>query len=230
MSSVKDTRWDLFKTDRELVTSVVGKSFGDKPDQRIDEIRKNRQNHAQRLSEWLDISSNDRVIDLGSGVGLVAEHIAPMVDHLYCMDISAHHIKYTASRLKRFNNVTCIHMNYADFGEVVDAGITKIYSSDVFIHFNLWDICIYMEAIYQLLPHGGMFYFNFMNAEKLNIHENRLFKTNLDKYRKSLSSGYLVTFNSLIVVNNMASQLGFSVKQTREYPEGNTGLLLTKKV
>jgi len=229
MSSFEDTRWDRFQSERELLISVIGKQYGEEPEKQIDTIRHDRKLHAERLSSWLDLQPDDRVIDLGSGVGFIAEHIAPRVAHLYCMDIGKHHIRYTAEYLKNFKNITCIHMNYCDFSAVESARITKIYASAVFIHFNLLDIVIYLEAVHKLLSPGGLFHLNIMEAEKLDIYENQLFRQSLERYRETHSAAYLVTWNCFEAVSSAAEKIGFSVRRTHEWEGGNTGLLLEKK-
>jgi len=78
-----DTPWDGFKSERELLISVVGHEYGEKPDERVEEISRGREAHADRISKWLNLNSQDRVIDLGSGVGFIAQHVAPRVNHLF---------------------------------------------------------------------------------------------------------------------------------------------------
>jgi len=147
------------------------------------------------------------------------------------MDIGRNHIEYTRNHLRKQNirNVGCMHMGYADFSRVHNENVNKIYSPAVFIHFNLWDIVNYLYAIYEILPAGGMFHFNIMEAEKIDLNSNEHFQKNLNKYRHSLSSRYLVTWNSFQAISNFTEQMGFNCKRTHEWKNGNSGLLLTKK-
>ncbi len=54
----------------------------------LDAIVKSRHARADRIINLLRIGSDDVVLDLGSGLGFVAEKIAPRCSYLHCADIS----------------------------------------------------------------------------------------------------------------------------------------------
>ena len=85
--SLLETSWSQFKSERELLISVVGFAYGPEPEKRIEEIRRDRKVHAERIAGFLDLGPNDIVVDFGSGVGFIAEWIAPRVRQLLCLDI-----------------------------------------------------------------------------------------------------------------------------------------------
>ena len=64
-----ESSWSRFQSDREILSSVVGHAYGPEPEQRIDDIRRDRGIHADRIMGFLDVGPEDVVVDFGSGVG-----------------------------------------------------------------------------------------------------------------------------------------------------------------
>jgi ubiquinone/menaquinone biosynthesis C-methylase UbiE len=217
--------WSRFKTERELLISVVGYTYGQHPELRINEIRRARKTHAERIMRFLDINRNDVVVDFGSGVGFIAEWIAPHVKQILCLDIGEHHLDYTRKHLAAHSNVECHLINYGDLSCLCNRNVTKFFSSAVFIHFNLWDITIHLQKLYNVLPVGAKAYINIMDSDGLDLLHQPLFNAQLDSYKKSHSPRYLVTWNSGSAVRSIAQSIGFSVEQVWSANQGNSGLL-----
>src|SRR4051812_11558502 len=109
-----ESSWSRFKSDRELVISVVGLAYGHEPEKRIDDIRRDRRTHAERIMSFLDAGPNDVVVDFGSGVGFIAEWIAPRVRQVLCLDIGEHHLDYARRHLAGHSNVEFHLISYGD--------------------------------------------------------------------------------------------------------------------
>lgn len=229
----KPNPWETFKTDREILTSVVGKTFGEEPEKRLDEIIAGRANHANFIVEWLGLEPNDIVVDLGCGAGLIAPAIAQHVKWVYALDISRNHIQYAESHIHRLgiNNVSCHHMGYADFSAVKDAGVTKLFSTAVFIHFNFWDIICYLEEIYKILEPGGCAQVDICNYDEddFDFLNDPLFKTSLAAYKERHSATYLVTWHSIKAVLKVGERIGFDSSVQVKWPSGNTSVLFKKR-
>jgi len=194
----------------------------------MDEIRQGRKTHAERIIRFLDISENDVVVDFGSGVGFIAEWIAPHAQKVFCLDIGKHHVEYTRNYLQSHANVECHLIEYANFSSLIGRGVTKFYASAVFIHFCLWDIAIHLRRIHDILVPGGKAYINIMNSDGLDVMRQPLFATQLAQYERLLSPIYLVTWNSGSAVKSIAEYIGFSVESVWSAPEGNTGLVFSR--
>jgi cyclopropane fatty-acyl-phospholipid synthase-like methyltransferase len=227
-SSPLDSSWSQFQSDRELLRSVVGHAYGPEPERRIDDIRRDRRAHADRIMGFLDVGPEDVVVDFGSGVGFIAEWIAPRARRVLCLDIGEHHLEYTRRHLSGHPNVEFHLISYADLSCLRGKGVTKFFASAVFIHFNLWDIAVHLRRIFDVLDEGGRAYANIMNSDGLDVMAQPLFRTQLERYERSRSPTYLVTWNSAAAVTSVAESIGFSVEQVWSAPEGNSGLLFRR--
>src|SRR5437588_7609479 len=81
-------RWE-FNNRKALLYALVGNDFGPDPESKLDEIREYKKNEAKFLIQSLNLKPHDRVLDLGSGFGFIARVVAPLVEHLCCLDISS---------------------------------------------------------------------------------------------------------------------------------------------
>ena len=220
--------WSRFKNERELLISVVGYAYGPEPELRVDDIRRNRQVHAERIMRFLDINKDDVVVDFGSGVGFIAEWIAPRVRKLLCLDVGENHLEYASNHLKKHANIEFHLIDYGDLSSLRGSGVNKFFASAVFIHFNLWDITIHLRKLHGLLPDGGLAYMNIMDSDNLDLLRQPLFNSQLQAYERSRSSTYLVTWNSGSAVRSIAETIGFSVTQVWSAEQGNSGLLFSR--
>jgi len=194
----------------------------------MNDIRRDRKIHAERIMHFLDINENDVVVDFGSGVGFIAEWIAPRAQKVFCLDIGQHHIDYTRNYLRAHANVECHLIEYANLSSLIGRGVTKFYASAVFIHFCLWDIAIHLRRIHEIIAPRGKAYVNIMNSDGLDVMSQPLFATQLAQYERVLSPIYLVTWNSGSAVKSIAEHIGFSVESVWVAPEGNTGMLFSR--
>jgi cyclopropane fatty-acyl-phospholipid synthase-like methyltransferase len=140
-----------------------------RPPSPLSAVYLDRHHVADLFNRLLDFRRGDRVVDLGSGTGFVARYIAPLVKRLYCLDIFAQFHKFCANELKSFKNTECHLIDYADFSPVEGRGVNKVFSSEVFIHFNIYDMVQYLRAVHRLLPIGGGLAFDFADGELLDI-------------------------------------------------------------
>jgi cyclopropane fatty-acyl-phospholipid synthase-like methyltransferase len=132
-----------------LLNLLVGHSYGADPIAQLDTIKQSKFYESQNIVKSLCLTKSDRVIDLGAGCGFIAEHVAPLVAHLDCVDISESFLKYNQLVNKHNSNMGYYIIPFADMSGVPKA--TAIYSVAVFIHFNLYDCCLYLEQCYNCL-------------------------------------------------------------------------------
>ena len=86
------------------------------------------------------------MIDLGSGMGYLAEVVAPKVSWVTCVDISSSFLERAKARHaeRGVRNVEHVLTEYADFSKHVAPRAQKIYSLLLFIHFNDFDFLYYL--------------------------------------------------------------------------------------
>ena len=61
---------------RNLLISLIGHRFGERPEERLDEIRGDRSRYANKFISMASIKPSDTVLDLGSGCGFGTAIIA----------------------------------------------------------------------------------------------------------------------------------------------------------
>jgi SAM-dependent methyltransferase len=204
--------WD-FVNKRELLYSLVGFDFGMEPEKKLDEIRAYKQKESAFLLDTLKLSKNDVVLDLGSGCGFIARVAAPLCRQLYCVDISSEFLRFAQDELSMFSNVAFHRMPFADLHYLDDKEITKGYANAVFIHFNFFDVVLYLREIYRILARGGLFLFGLSNTDCLDIHADRYFPLVLSHYLQDRTSPTLMKWNSAHGVCSAARQIGFEASE-----------------
>lgn len=202
--------WESSNID-ELLSLLVGKEYGPNPREQLEHIMTSKCHEAQNIKKYLNLSSEDRVLDLGSGCGFIANHLAHSVASLQCADISKSFLDY-AQRINQLHpNVSYHHIPFADVSSV--GSVTAIYSVAVFIHFNLYDCYLYLKQCYNCLESQGRMLFDILNDAHVDVDSPR-WQRHSDRYaRDRLNIFTNVHYNNPASVLRMAQQIGFDVTQ-----------------
>src|SRR5262245_9967667 len=163
-----NTQWNFEDADAKLL--ALGVHNRDTSD--LDAIIAARHARKPEIAARLQLNREDTVLDLGSGLGYIAEVIAPDVRRLHCCDISPSFLADCRERLRAHPNVECHQMGYADLSPIYGKGINKAYSTLLFILFNFYDILFYLQELNKVLDRGGLLYFDYMDAERYRL-DNR---------------------------------------------------------
>src|SRR5882762_900253 len=226
LSGANHANWE-FRDRKTLLYALVGNDFGPDPESRLDEISEYKKNESKFLIDALALKPTDRVIDLGSGFGFIARVTAPLVDRLWCLDISNEFLDCARQELREFPNVEFHQMDFADLRFLAGKGITKGYANAVFIHFNFFDITLYLQQLFAILEPGGLFVFGMSDTDSLDIHSDRYFGVVLDKYKENRRSPVLMHWNSAKAVCRAAERIGF--RATNAYAGGGSAMILLEK-
>jgi SAM-dependent methyltransferase len=224
----RDRIWNCH-SENQMFRALIGNRYGENPEHHIDTIRKDKQGPALLIQRLLELQRNDRLVDLGSGTGFVTRHLAPVVERIYCLDISEQFFAFASQELAEFANVSCHLIENGNLSPAEGCNINKVFSIGVFIHFCVFDVLNYMEAVYRLLPKGGMFLFEFADGERLDIANVRDFVTArglFNEDRKRLLG--LMNWNGLGVIRNLAKQVGFEITKIVYPYQSNCVVLLVK--
>jgi ubiquinone/menaquinone biosynthesis C-methylase UbiE len=212
MSEEMKRNWD-FVEKRELLYALVGYDFGMEPETKLDEIRVFKKKESAFLLHALKFTPEDVVLDLGSGCGFIARVVAPLCRQIYCLDISSEFLRFASEELAEFKNVGFHRMPYGNLHYLDNKKITKGYANAVFIHFNFFDVVVYLREIYRILAPGGLFLFGLSNTDCLDIHNDRYFSLVLSNYVKDRTSPTLMQWNSARGVCAAARQIGFEASE-----------------
>lgn len=154
----KSTLWDFnsFEKGMKLMSGSV----------EYKEAKKRRKGMAKEIISLLNITNDDTVLDLGSGMGLIAKEIAMKVKEIYCMDISKSFLKIAEQECGQLQN---IHFKFitADTFKHFKNYFTKIYSTGVFIHLNLYQIYEYFKIFKDALKKAGLVYIDIYDTDHL---------------------------------------------------------------
>ena len=218
--------WDTESLDR-LLRLYVGKTYGEKPSENIDEIRVAKKSEATHIIRMMSLGSNDVVVDLGPGCGFIAKEIAPLVNTLHCVDISKSFLDYCRLELANLSNVRYHHIEYSNMTTLPINQITKVYALALFIHFNLYDIYHYLKSIYMILSPGGKLLFNFLDDKTLNINDD-VWVRHSARYLADQSNLFTnIYYNNKDLIINIAKQIGFDVSMVN-HTDQHCWLMLDK--
>ena len=156
----------IFKGERDKLLGL-GAPNPDSPD--LEEIIASRHARKPEIVSRLKLQSTDIVCDLGSGMGVIAEVIAPEVKHVHCCDISGEFLKVCKERTQNFDNIETHEIAYADLSAVEGKGVNKVYSTLLFIHFNFYDVVYYLQEINKVLDKDGLVLLRFLGRGALPV-------------------------------------------------------------
>lgn len=154
--------WDNMARDKtSAYLAVAGKPFGEMPTE--ESLSEHGKATAEAILRTLEIGPSDSVLEVGVGVGRIAEHIAPSCRHFTGLDISTNMIKLARERLKNFSNITLLAHQQSDLSPFPDAAFTRIFFQVVLIHLDREDAFHYLRESYRVLSAGGRGWFQFYN-------------------------------------------------------------------
>lgn len=199
-----------------LLQRCVGlESFGIQPD--IADIRRGRHALAGYIYTTLELTSDDVVLDLGSGPGYIASCLAPLVKHIHCADVSPGYLALCQDETAGLN-VTCHLIQFGNLSALHDHGITAIYASAVFVHFNIYDVYLYLLACHALLPEGGRLWLDYKAVTNLTITCKR-FQRHAEVYKRNRSAiASVLHYHHPDTMAELIHQVGFTTSEIGDMP------------
>ena len=202
-------QWN-FRTEHEIFRALIGDDFGPRPELEKEKIRKVKLGIAESIAQTLQLESHHTILDLGSGTGYLAAPIAAKVKIVHCADISPAFLKWCRRETSGLANVQYHLIRSGDLSCLNAASIDKGYSEDVFIHFNLFDITLYLRELNRVLKPGGQFLCKFHDSDCLDVNHDVFFQKMQEVYRQDRSSIFtVVQWNSGMAITAVAKQYGF---------------------
>ena len=208
-----------------LLTLLVGQTYGLDVVSQLEVIKQTKYFESQNIKQYLNLTTQDTVVDLGSGCGFIADFIAPEVDHVYCIDISQSFLNYAKKVTEQHTNIT---YQQIDFGKLRTLPqVTAIYSVAVFIHFNHYDCYLYLKECYNYLQSDGRMLFNFLNDKYLDTTTST-WQRHATRYLENRSNAFTnLHYNSEVAIKKLIEQVGFKIEWCKD-EEPQTFILLRK--
>jgi SAM-dependent methyltransferase len=154
-----------FKDKVAQLLAVTGTEYGTDVDQALVKLREFKNYEASVSAKDLELVAGDVVAEIGSGYGFWATATSPLVRKVLCLDISPDLLDLCRREVADNENIECHLISPGDLSVLRSLGVNKIYSAGVFIHFNLYDVVIYLQQIFEILPPGGRVMFNIANSD-----------------------------------------------------------------
>jgi predicted TPR repeat methyltransferase len=221
-----------YTSKHDLLVACVGYNFGDKPLERLPEIREARGAYGHQVSMRMGLTKDDIVLDIGSGWGFAARALAPNVRAIHCADISSDFLGMCAEELADFPNAHTHLMKHADFSGLKGLGINRAYATAVFIHFNIYDFYLYFEGLSDLMAPGSKLYFDYNEATAIDpaLHTGKTFLQHVEGYRHDRSRIFeLINPTNINTVAAMATLHGWHVVETWQTFETCHSVLMERR-
>lgn len=113
---------------------------------------------ANQMRAALDLQADDRVFELGCGVGRIAREIVDEVAHWHGADISTRMLAVAAERLGDRADVAFTHLQRTQLEGIADASFDKAYCVAVLCHMDKEDVLLYLRELGRILEPGGICY------------------------------------------------------------------------
>jgi ubiquinone/menaquinone biosynthesis C-methylase UbiE len=154
--------WNNMAKDRGgAYLAVAGEPFGRPATEET--LSAHGKDTAEIIKKALDIGPEDRVLEVGVGVGRIAEHIAPACRTFIGTDISENMITIASQRLKGLDNAEFFVTLKSDLAVFEDNSFDKAYFQVVLIHLDREDAFHYLRETARVLAPGGRAWFQFYN-------------------------------------------------------------------
>ncbi|MFO8057520.1 MAG: class I SAM-dependent methyltransferase [bacterium] len=162
MGNEYESFWDNMASDRERAyLAVAGEPYGEPATEET--LSAHGRDSADIIRRMLSINSGDRVLEVGVGVGRLAEHLAGHCRTFTGIDISKNMIDIAKERLRGFSNVRLENHNKSDLSLFKDSEFDKVIFQVVLIHLDREDVFNYLRETCRVLSTGGVGWFQFYN-------------------------------------------------------------------
>ncbi|HYP42328.1 MAG TPA: methyltransferase domain-containing protein [Chloroflexia bacterium] len=172
-----------------------------------DEIRSNGQLTADFLKQVLQITPEDRVLEIGCGVARIGRELAPFCGEWHGADISGNMIEHAKERTQDVLNVFLHELPDSSLSIFPDGYFDCVYSSIVFMHLDKIDMFTYIRDAYRVLAPGGRAYFDTYNLLAPEAWQE--FLKTLDEFPPDHRPGHVSQFSTPQEMRKFMEEAGF---------------------
>lgn len=120
---------------------------------------------AGQVAAALDLRPQDRVLELGCGVGRIGVHLAPRCAYWHGADVAENMLAHARERLAGHDNVGFTALTRSQLDGLAEHGFDAAYAVAVFIHMDKEDWVLYLHELARVLKPGGRLYFDIWNLD-----------------------------------------------------------------
>lgn len=151
----------------DLLQIVIGPGFDTEGAEKLQKTIELKQEEAIHFEKRLGLSGDQTVLELGSGFGVMAKHYASKVKKIICCDIYQNMLDFAAQLNRDSKNIEYVKINSYDLSVIPESSIDTVYSTGVFIHFNIYDTNLYLKEFKRIIKNGGRLVFNIKNENRI---------------------------------------------------------------
>ncbi|NIV20704.1 MAG: methyltransferase domain-containing protein, partial [Gammaproteobacteria bacterium] len=144
--------WDFKASDPCAAMTAVDGSFSEEG------LQHTGRWSANQVKNALGVDRQDRLLELGCGVGRIGRELAPHCGRWLGVDISDNMIDNAERRLAHLDNVQFHRLSRTSLDMVGDGEIDKAYSIAVFCHMDKEDLYLYLRELRRVLREGGLIF------------------------------------------------------------------------
>jgi len=219
--------WE-FDSEQDHYEFLIGQDYGPNAISQREAIQKDKALLADGLKKLLEVQPADQGLEIGSGCGFITSQMAKYVEHLYGADISSTYLELAKKQCLERKNTSFHLVKSGKLGFLNESSIDFIYSNNVFIHLDIYEIISYLQEAHRILKNDGRLWFDFVNLDCVDFSKNADFLNSMKTREVDPSNKHCLQFNSSTAIIKAAEQMGFSIKDTIHSGRCNTQLLLIK--
>ncbi|MGV9772514.1 class I SAM-dependent methyltransferase [Streptosporangium sp. NPDC003464] len=193
-----------------------------------DEYLRDRVDRADWVAERLGLTPEEEIFEIGSGEGIMAKVLAPRVRSVLCTDVSQSFLGKARVTCRDHANVSYHHIENDFLEKLPTAGFDAGFSLNVFIHFNVFEIYLYLREIRRILRPGGRFGFNFVDLGEVT---RDFFHHYAERYREANPvefKGFL-TWHGADLIVKIAKEAGLTPLLDEFVDEQGVGFLILRR-
>jgi SAM-dependent methyltransferase len=130
-----------------------------------EELRASAQEPRRNLIELARITSADRVLEIGCGVGRIGRELAPLCLEWTGADLSANMLGFARERLRGIANVKLVQLTDVSLAPFAGSSFDVVYSTNVFPHLDEMDRWRYVQEAMRVLRPGGRIFVDNIGIE-----------------------------------------------------------------
>lgn len=197
--------WDaVASSDRAAAVGVSGRGTEE-------ELRASAEGPVRNLRELAQVCGEDRVLEIGCGVGRIGRELAPLCREWTGADVSANMLGFARERLRGLGNVKLVHLEEVSLAPFEDASFDLVYSTNMFLHIDEMDRWRYVEEGLRVLRPGGR-----MMVETVGMESDEgfaMFLGDAVRFRELERPPYMPRFSTAAELTAYFTRAGFgSVK------------------